>query len=157
MNDLGLKVGMLILVVPDIEAAVDFYTRLGLPKRFHLKSNWAEFALGDIKLGICPTSQQLPDRHTGIVLEVADMEALRKELEERGIPLLEEPKVAPHGIMASFKDTGNNIIELYQPTPEKVRDLVQKVVDKEDGCCKGEDEQCVESNECSTEDKGGCC
>lgn len=145
---------MLILVVPDIEAAVDFYTRLGFKKRFHLKDQWAEFGLGDIKFGICPTSQQLPERHTGIVLETENLAEVQQWLQEQRIEFLEEPKVAPHGIMASIKDTGNNIIDLYQPTPEKVQDLIKQVVEKEDCCKEGADDSC-----CSDKDlhEDGCC
>ena len=98
-----------------------------------MEKRWAEFELGNTKLGLCPTEQELPERHTGIVLEVEDIQSIYKELSAKGITFVNEPKEAPHGIMASIKDPGNNIIDLYQPTPEKVNDLVKDAHKKERG------------------------
>lgn len=129
-----LKVGLLILVQPDIEQAFEFYQKLGLEPKFHIKDRWAEFKLGDLKLVLCPTAEtNLPDRHTGIVLEVEDLEQLHQDLMEKGIQLLSEPKTASHGIMASIKDPGNNVLDLYQPTPEKVAEIVRQAQER---CCK---------------------
>jgi len=41
-----------------------------------------------------------------------------------------------------IKDPGNNILDLYQPTPEKVKAAVQKAAhdaEKKEGCCGGHD------------------
>ena len=73
MSDLKIKVGMLILLESDLESAVDFYKKIGLELKFHLKEKWAEFSLGPVKIGLCPTTQQSFDRHSGIVLEVNDI------------------------------------------------------------------------------------
>lgn len=135
---------MLILMQPDLEAAVSFYEALGLKKKFHMKEKWAEFDLQGINLGLCPISNtDLPDRRTGFVLEVED---LRKFYENQAdqMTFLAEPVEAVHGIMVSFRDPGGNIIDLYQPTPEKVRELAKKAAEKkascqEDDCC--DDEQ----------------
>lgn len=138
------KVGMIITIQPNLEQAFEFYKTLGLEAKFHLKDRWAEFQIGDVKLGLCPTDQELGEHHTGLVLEVKDLYQLHKDLTAKGITFATEPKEAPHGIMASIKDPGNNIIDLYQPTPEKVQDLVRKASEQgneEDGCC-GSSERC---------------
>lgn len=126
-----IKVGMIIIMVPKVEEAVEFYKKIGFPVHFHLKGQWAELGVGNVRLGICPSSQDLPERHTGIVLETDDVNACYNIMKEQGVHFLKEPVTAVHGIMASFKDTGNNILDLYQPTPEKVHELAEKV--KEEG------------------------
>jgi hypothetical protein len=132
------KVGMLITIQHDIETSFEFYKNLGFAPKFHIKDRWAEFELDTIKFILCPTENELPDRHTGIVLEVKDLKNLHTELLAKNVTFVTEPKEAPHGIMASIKDPGNNIIDLYQPTHEKVADIVRKA---QEGCC-GSQEQC---------------
>ncbi len=126
----GMKIGMLILMESDVEQAVEFYQKMGFPLTFHLKGKWAELNVGGVKLGLCPTDQQLPDRHTGIILEVVDVRACYEDLKACGVTFVREPFEAVHGVMASIKDPGGNIVDLYQPTPEKVKDLVEKVREK---------------------------
>lgn len=137
------KVGMVILMQPDVEKAVEFYTNLGLQQVFYIPQKWAEFQIGSVKLGLCPTSQPQDDNRTGIVLEVDDLAATYQALKDT-VHFVTEPKEAIHGHMVAFKDPGGNILDLYQPTPEKVHDLVKKV--KAQGCCKQDDQ-----------DAAGCC
>lgn len=122
-----IKVGMLILMQHDIEKSVEFYKKIGFPVKFHLKDNWAEFMIGQIKLGLCPTSTEPFDRHTGIVLEVDDINSLQEFLKGNGIEFIMGPKSSVHGIMASIKDPSGNIMDVYQPTPENVQDFIEKV------------------------------
>ena len=120
-----IKVGMLILMENDLEKAIEFYQKLGFPLVFHLKEKWAELGIGDIKLGLAPTDQQLPDRHTGIILEIDDVKKAYDELSQKGVTFIREPHEAVHGIMTSIKDPGGNIMDLYQPTPEKVHEVIE--------------------------------
>lgn len=120
-----IKVGMLILMENDLEKAIEFYQKLGFPLVFHLKEKWAELSIGDVKLGLAPTDQQLPDRHTGIILEIADVKKAYEELSQKGVTFIREPFEAVHGIMTSIKDPGGNIMDLYQPTPEKVNEVIE--------------------------------
>lgn len=141
-----IRVGMLIFLQPDIDKAVEFYEKLGFKKKFHLKNQWAEFEIGDVKLGLCPTDQKIPDHHTGVVLQVNDLQKIYDELKDKGVEFAFEPKVAQHGIMTSFKDPGNNFVDLYQPTPERVKEVVENVAkdaqdvdcEKGDDCCKSD-------------------
>lgn len=128
------KVAMLLLLQPDLEKAVTFYQKLGLNLVFHLKDRWAEFMLGSIQIGLCPSTQDLPERHTGIVFEVDNVRDMFEALQSE-VTFLATPQEAVHGIMASIKDPGNNIIDIYQPTPDKVRDLVEQQKASE-ACCK---------------------
>lgn len=140
---------MVILMQPNLQAAIDFYSDLGIKLIFHIKERWAEMRLGDVKIGLCPTQQVIDNVRTGIVLEVADLKKVYQELKDR-VSFLSEPKEAVHGIMVSFKDPGGNLLDLYQPTPEKVSDLVKKTAESS----KSDDESGSKSACAST---GSCC
>lgn len=146
-NKYGIKVGMLILLESDLDKAVSFYEKLGFTKKFHIQGQWAEFILGDVKIGLCPASQDLPDHHTGIVLEVPDLYSVYNELKSEGI-FVSEPKTPEHGIIVSMKDPGNNIIDLYQPTPERIQEILNKVAaeGKEKKDCCGSKENCEKAD-----------
>ena len=124
------KVGMIILLEHDVDAAVAFYKCLGLKLVFHIKESWAEFLIGSIKLGLCPTSQKVSDRLTGIVLEVENLRQMYEKLKNE-LSFKSEPLEKVHGLMVSIQDPGGNIIDLYEPTPDKVQKLVQQVVKKD--------------------------
>lgn len=130
---------MLILMQPDIAQAIEFYQKLGLKLIFHIKDKWAEMQLGDIKIGLCPTSAAPEWQQTGIVLQVDDVYQAYASLKDE-IEFVVQPKEKTHGIMARFKDPGGNLLDLYQPTPEKVVELVRKTAeqtpDKQDNCAK---------------------
>ncbi len=138
------NVHMLILLENDIPKAIEFYKKLGLKLQFHLENQWAEFLLGGVKIGLCPYKEELPERRTGIVFEVDDINALYNELKDTGV-FVGEPVEKVHGIMLGIKDPGGNIIDLYQPTPEKVQEMVEKIKkeDKEkEACCGGTSDDC---------------
>ncbi|MCL4379939.1 VOC family protein [Candidatus Dependentiae bacterium] len=136
-----IRVGMIIFMEPNVDAAVDFYKKLGFPVAFHLAGKWAELQIGTVKLGLCPTDMELYERHTGVILEVDDVAAMYNDLKAAGVEFVREPFEAVHGIMASFKDPGLNIIDLYQPTPEKVHELATKI--------KNNNEECNATQECN--------
>lgn len=126
-----IKVGMVILMQHDLQKAVEFYRDvLKLPLRFHLENKWAEFDLGCVKFGLCPIAEAQDNIRTGIVLEVMeDLLKLYEALKDK-VTFLSEPVVAVHGIMVGFKDVGGNILDLYQPTLDKVQDLVKETANK---------------------------
>ena len=141
------KISMIITLQPDIEKAVEWYKNLGLRLIFHIKGKWAEFDVNGVKIGLCPTgSTELPDRHSGVVFEVADLDAVFNQLKDT-VTFMNDPVQALHGIMVSIKDPGNSIIDLYQPTPEKIKEYMDK--QSREGCCKGQAEQSEEC--CKTE------
>jgi len=128
-----IRVGMVILMQHDLVKAVEFYRDiLKLPLKFHLENKWAEFDLGCVKFGLCPISEQQDNIRTGVVLETQDdLLELYAALKET-VTFLSEPVVAVHGVMVGFKDCGGNILDLYQPTLDKVKDLVKETVNQED-------------------------
>ena len=126
-----IRVGMVIVMQHDLGKAVEFYRDvLKLPLKFHLENKWAEFDLGCVKFGLCPIAEVQDNIRTGIVLETqADLLELYALLQDK-VTFLNEPVVAVHGIMVGFKDVGGNILDLYQPTLDKVKDLVKETVHK---------------------------
>jgi predicted enzyme related to lactoylglutathione lyase len=137
------KVGMIILMERDLDAAVSFYLRLGLTLKFRMKEKWAEFDINGVKLGLCPTDQDMQGRRSGIVLEIADVRKAYEELKGE-FTFLGEPVEALHGIMVSIQDPGGNVFDLYQPTPEKVIEYAKTVKQEGDGCC-GKQSSCKKS------------
>lgn len=130
------KLSMVILMEHDLEAAVDFYTKLGFKPVFHLKERWAEFSLENVQVGLCPIEQKFDDFRTGIVFQIDDLKEFYTENKDK-LTFLDQPFEAVHGIMASIKDPGGNIIDLYQPTPDKIAELAQKMAAQGKACCKG--------------------
>ncbi|MBS1986847.1 VOC family protein [Candidatus Dependentiae bacterium] len=148
------NVAMIILMQQDIAKGVAFYQKLGLKLLFHLRDKWAELDLGGVKIGLCPTSVDPIDRRIGVVFAVEDLQAFYQEHKDSGM-FMNEPTEALHGIMVSFKDPGGNILDLYQPTPQRVKDLVKRVADE--GCCKGPQEADEGSDAgCCRKDKPTC-
>lgn len=125
-----IKLGMIILMQTDLPKAVEFYKKLGIPQKFHLEGKWAEFDLGCVKIGLCPTDQVQDNVRTGVVFEVMeDLLALHKKLQAEGVTFVNEPVVAPHGVMVGIKDPGGNVLDLYQATPEKLQEFAQKAAE----------------------------
>lgn len=144
------KLAMMIVMENDLQVAVEFYQKLGLELVFHVPHRWAEFKINDLQIGLCPTDEKVQLNRTGIVFEVEDLNTFYQERKDT-ITFLDKPSEAAHGIMASIQDPSGNILDLYQPTPEKIKELSEKLK-KEDECCgpKG----------CSPEqmpDEQGCC
>ncbi|MBP7854799.1 VOC family protein [Candidatus Babeliales bacterium] len=127
-----IKLGMIILMQTDLKKAVEFYKKLGMVQKFYLEDKWAEFDLGCIKLGLCPTEHAQDNIRTGIVFEIfQDLIAWHKELKEQGVDFVNEPVVAAHGVMVGVKDPGGNVFDLYQPTPEKLKEFIDKQKEQE--------------------------
>jgi predicted enzyme related to lactoylglutathione lyase len=137
------KVGMIILMERDLDAAISFYLRLGLSLKFRMKEKWAEFDINGVKLGLCPTAQDMQGRRSGFVLEIADVRQAYEELKGE-VTFLGEPVEALHGIMVSIQDPGGNVFDLYQPTPEKVYEYAKTVKQEDEGCC-GKQSSCKKS------------
>lgn len=146
------KISMIILMQHDLDAAVAFYHDLGLQLKFRVKNQWAEFELSGIKIGLCPTQEEPTQRRTGIVLQINNLETAYEQTKEQ-INFLSAPITAAHGIMTSIQDPGGNIIDLYQPTPEKLQSILSQ--NESTGCCKQnikETESC-----CKQTMKKSCC
>lgn len=126
MSSFNLTVSMLSLTQHDLKAAVDFYKKLGLPMTFNVEQKWAEFDLQGIRLFLYFIEEELPERYTGIALQVDDLKSFYTEMKEKGIEFVSEPSEVDYAIVASIKDPGNNIIGVVQPTPERIKEMLDK-------------------------------
>jgi catechol 2,3-dioxygenase-like lactoylglutathione lyase family enzyme len=129
---------MIILLQKDLEKAITFYQKLGLKLIFQLPNKWAEFTIGPIKLGLCPVrSDHVKTTRTGIVFTVDDLVKFYEDYNNE-IMFVNEPVTKAHGIMVSIKDPSGNIIDLYQPTPEKLDQAMKTGEDLIEKCCQAE-------------------
>lgn len=142
------QVYMAVLMQSDMAKAVEFYKKLGLELLFQLEGKWAEFALGQVKIGLSPAPEVQKGTYTGLILQTPDLKKLAEELKADGVEFIAGPEVATHGVMASFLDPSGNRLDLYEPTHEKVRE----VLEKEGKLCRKSDEVCGDKSKDS-----GCC
>ena len=108
--------------VSDHEQALDFYlNKLGLEKR--MDASWGDgnrFLTvgipGDPTMIALNTGNDRVGEMTGIVLGSADPEATGRELAERGVEFVEEPRKQEWGgVMGLFKDPDGNVIAIHDP------------------------------------------
>lgn len=116
---------MIILMQHDLDAAVAFYEKIGFSCTFHIPQQWAEMTDGRINLGLAHTLEELPLRRTGLVFNIANLQEWCSLVEGQGIHCSDTLEQV-HGIMSSITDPGNNILELYQPTPEKLQKALEE-------------------------------
>lgn len=133
---------MFIIMEHDLPAAIEFYMKLGFKLKFHLKDQWAEMLADNIKIGLCYISQELPERRSGLVVQVSNLIEFYNEHKDT-LSFIGEIKEKIHGMMLGIKDPGGNIIDLYQPTPEKVTELIKKAREENQECCQGTSDNCA--------------
>lgn len=138
---MSVTVYMFIIMEHDLPAAIEFYTMLGFKLKFHLKDQWAEMLADNVKIGLCHIGQELPERRSGLVVQVKNIASFYESHKET-LPFVGELKEKVHGIMVGIKDPGGNVIDLYQPTPEKVTELIKKA-QEEGKCCQGKSDACA--------------
>lgn len=132
MESNRIKLGMVITMHSDLPKSVEFYKMLGLKLNFHMEKQWAEFSLNGVKFGMCPTTEKYDNVRTGLVLEIEeDLMAFYEEFKKKGVTFVNEPQVAPHGVMVGMKDPCGNVLDLYQATPEKVQQFAKDTIAKE--------------------------
>ena len=106
--------------VSDLSRAVQFYQgNLGLSLQFSSPEHgYASFSAGGLRLGIAvpgPDQKELVGRHTGVGMEVADLEAEHARLSELGVNFTMPPTRQPWGgFMALVADPDGNVFYLDQ-------------------------------------------
>jgi catechol 2,3-dioxygenase-like lactoylglutathione lyase family enzyme len=115
------KVDDVFFNVDDMEKAVAFYRdKLGLSVK-HQSADWAELDAGNVTIalrryGSGPEGR--PELGVGegatLVFEVDDIEAVRAELEDKGIKLI--GGIFAYGAvkLAAFEDLNGNVLQVYE-------------------------------------------
>lgn len=136
---------MVIVMQEDLQKGVEFYTQLGLKMVFHIPGKWCEMEAGGIRVGLCPAESIEKGRHSGLVFQVEDVKVSYDFLKAAGVTFLNEPVTATHGIMVSCSDPSGNVFDLYQPTHDNMKKVLQEAgkmcgdscgFDASRGCCK---------------------
>ena len=113
-----MKASYVNIFVSDLGNATKFYRdKLGLQLQFSSPEHgYASFDAGGIRLGIAlpgPDQAGLAGRHTGVGLEVADLEAEHKRLSALGVAFTMPPTRQPWGgFMAMIADSDGNVFYL---------------------------------------------
>jgi predicted enzyme related to lactoylglutathione lyase len=124
-GDLVEGVDFVAVPTKDLERAVEFYgSTLGLPRSVYIKErNYAEFETGNLTLSVIDAEKmgiECDAVRSGIALHVADVQAARAELEEKGVGF--DGDTFDTGVchMALFDDPDGNRLILhrrYAPRP----------------------------------------
>lgn len=115
-----MRVAYVNVFVRDLARATEFYReKLGLQLQFSsAEHGYASLSAGDIRLGIAvpgPDQAELAGRHTGVGLEVADLQAEHARLSSLGVQFTMPPTRQPWGgFMALFSDPDGNVFYLDQ-------------------------------------------
>jgi len=113
------KMKNIVVFVRDFEKAQRFYKeQLRLPLVQESQAIM-EFFPGDgttlgVSLAMHEAALSLVGRHTGITLQVKDIEPLCRELEEAGVAFAEPLEKTPWGKMAVVKDPDGNQFALVE-------------------------------------------
>ena len=115
-----MQVSYVNIFVTDLEKAIAFYRdKLGLVLQFSSQEHgYASFAAGPVRLGVAlpgTDHANLVGRHTGVGLEVADLETEHARLTGLGVHVTMPPTRQPWGgFMAMIADADGNIFYLDQ-------------------------------------------
>jgi catechol 2,3-dioxygenase-like lactoylglutathione lyase family enzyme len=116
-------------IVNDVDAAIAFYCRhLGFHEDMHPAPTFAMLSRGDLRLVLSAPSanagggqsmpdgtQQAPGGWNRFAIEVADVDAIAKELRAAGVHLRNEVVTGVGGKQVIVDDPSGNPIELFQP------------------------------------------
>jgi predicted enzyme related to lactoylglutathione lyase len=115
-----MQISYVNIFVTDLDRAIAFYRdMLGLALQFSSPEHgYASFAAGAVRLGVALPGKDHADlvgRHTGVGLEVADLEAEHARLAGLGVQFTMPPTRQPWGgFMAMISDADGNIFYLDQ-------------------------------------------
>lgn len=115
-----MQVAYVNIFVTNLERATAFYRDiLGLPLQFSSQEHgYSSFTAGSIRLGVVQAGAEhasLVGRHTGVGLEVADLEAEHARLVGLGVHFTMPPTRQPWGgFMAMIADPDGNVFYMDQ-------------------------------------------
>lgn len=115
-----MEIAYVNIFVTDLNQAVEFYQgKLGLSLDFSSPEHgYASFSAGPIRLGLAVPGKEeshLIGRHTGVGLNVEDLESVHKRLSALNVKFTQPPTRQPWGgFMALLADPDGNIFYLDQ-------------------------------------------
>jgi lactoylglutathione lyase len=111
------KLGLLMIVVKDMDRSVAFYRDVvGMELLFH-QSNWSQFDGGNILLGLHPEGEEVkvgPTSGCTFAFYVDDIVKAVSEIKRRGGHISVEPRVEPFGHWALLNDPDGYNIQIVE-------------------------------------------
>lgn len=111
------KLGLIMVVVSDMERSVAFYRDVVGLKLLFKQSNWSQFDAGNIIVGLHPIGEEVkvgPTSGCTFGIYVNDIQKTTNEIRRRGGSIAVEPRREPFGLWALLKDPDGYNIQLIQ-------------------------------------------
>lgn len=113
-TELEYEGGLVAVRVKDVDRAVRFYVDvLGLKKKAHYGSSWAEVEAPGVNIGLHPQREDGNSRNLSIGLQVKDIDAAVVSLSSKGVKF-SDIKDESFIRVAHFTDTDGNPLYLCQ-------------------------------------------
>src|SRR4051812_24669478 len=99
--------------------SIAFYGELlGMPLKFHDGNSWAQFDAGGTSLALSSPEEAAPGATgTVVVLEVDNLEEVRKLLEGIGASVTPVRDMGDHGRVMSSHDPDGNVLQIFEKKP----------------------------------------
>lgn len=113
----ALGVHHVAVVVDDLDAALEFYGKLGARELdrpdFGFPGAWLQLGAQQVHLGV--STDPVPNLFQHFALQVADLDACVADLQANGVKVDTIPHMPGAGRQAFLHDPSGNMIELNQP------------------------------------------
>ena len=111
------KLGLVMMVVKDMERSVAFYRDVVGLKILFKQDNWSQFEAGNIIVGLHPEGEQVkvsPTTGMSLGIYVDDIMRATSELKRRGGRLAIEPRTEPFGRWALLHEPDGYNIQIIE-------------------------------------------
>jgi len=112
------KIAYTCYPVRDMDRAVDFYRNVLELKPLFTGEEWSEFEIGGQRLALRKITSP-PATVATVSLEATPIENTIEKLKNRGVRLAQDVQAFPYGKLASFLDSEENLVGLYEPPVKK--------------------------------------
>jgi lactoylglutathione lyase len=109
--------GLVMIVVKDMDRSVAFYRDVVGLKLLFAQSNWSQFDAGKILLGLHPEGEQVkvsPTTGVSLGVYVDDITKAVSELKRRGGRIAIDPRTEPFGRWALLQDPDGYNIQIVE-------------------------------------------
>ena len=108
-------IGSAYTVVKDMDLMQAFYGEaLGLPLTFRDRDNWCQFKAGPVAFALSSLAEAAKGaRGSVIVFDAIELASVAARIERLGGRHLSSRDMGSHGIVATFADPENNLLQLH--------------------------------------------
>jgi predicted enzyme related to lactoylglutathione lyase len=114
------KLGLIMVVVQDMQRSVDFYTNVVGLKPVMMQPNWSQFDAGEVQIGLHPEGEEVKVRPTSgctFGFYVESMEKTIAGLKSKGANIAIHPRKEEFGIWALITDPDGYGIQIIEASP----------------------------------------